>query len=187
MMLMPELIAPHVRLRASFLDAVDEFLTEGRGGHNTMLGDWRSLFGDRWETEAGFGEFVDHLHADALPDTPRPEHHVPQSTWWLVDDEAYLGRISCRHRLNDWLVEYGGHVGYEIRASARRQGHATTMLRAVLPHVHALGIDPALLTCDDTNVASRKVIEAAGGLFEDQRETKLRFWLPTGSGRHPQT
>ncbi|MEO5663968.1 MAG: GNAT family N-acetyltransferase, partial [Nocardioides sp.] len=98
-----------------------------------------------------------------------------------VDGDDYLGRISCRHELTDWLAEYGGHVGYEVRPSARRQGHATTMLRAVLPHVHALGIDPALLTCDDTNVASRKVIEAAGGVFEDQRLNKLRFWLPTMS------
>ena len=83
--------------------------------------------------------------------------------------------------LTEWLAEFGGHIGYEVRPSARRQGHATTMLRQVLPHVHDLGIDPALLTCDDTNVASRKVIEAAGGTFEDQRGIKLRFWVPTTS------
>ncbi len=176
---MPDLIEPHVRVRESFLTAVDESLAEGRGGHNTMLGDWRALFEDRWHTEAGFGELVAHLHADATPDAPRPSHHVAQSTWWLVDGEDYLGRISFRHRLNDWLRERGGHIGYEVRASARRQGHATTMLRAVLPHVAALGVDPVLLTCDDTNVASRKVIEGAGGEFEDQRGEKLRFWIRT--------
>lgn len=178
---MPDLIEPHVRVRESFLTSVQEFLAEGRGGHNTMLGDWRALFEDRWTTDEGFADFVAHLHADATPDAPRPEHHVPQSTWWLVEGDEYLGRISCRHVLNEWLAEYGGHVGYEVRPSARRQGHATTMLRAVLPHAHALGIDPALLTCDDTNVASRKVIEAAGGVFEDQRLNKLRFWVPTMS------
>lgn len=184
---MPELIEPHVRVRESFLASVEEFLAEGRGGHNTMLGDWRAMFADRWETDAGFDDFIAHLRADALPDSPRPAHHVPQSTWWLVDGDDYLGRISCRHRLNDWLLEYGGHVGYEVRASARRQGHATYMLRAVLPHVHALGIAPALLTCDDTNLASRKVIEGAGGVLEDKREAKLRFWVPTSSGQQPQT
>ena len=39
-------------------------------------------------------------------------------------------------------------------------GHATAMLAAALPVARSLGIDPALLTCDDDNIASRKVIEA---------------------------
>ena len=177
---MPELIEPHVRVRTSFLAAVDELVADGGAYDGSMLGRWMSLYADRWAGEDGFAEFVAYLHADATPDASRPATHVPQSTWWLVEGDAYLGRISCRHVLNDWLAEFGGHIGYEIRPSARRQGLATTALRAVLPHVHALGIDPALLTCDDTNVASRKVIEAAGGEFEDQRGDKLRFWLPTG-------
>ena len=53
------------------------------------------------------------------------------------------------------------------------------MLRAVLPHAHALGIESALLTCDEDNVASAKVIEAAGGVLEDRRGIKLRYWVPT--------
>lgn len=181
---MPELIEPHGRVRPSFLEAVDELVADGRAYENSMLGRWMSLYADRWATEEGFADFVGYLEADATPDAARPADHVPQSTWWLVEGDTYLGRISCRHVLNEWLAEFGGHIGYEVRPSARRQGHATTMLRAVLPQVHALGIDPALLTCDDTNLASRKVIEAAGGAFEDKRGNKLRFWLPT---QHPQT
>lgn len=176
---MPTLIAPHTRVRESFLTSVEEFLAEGRGGPNTMLGLWIELYGDRWASEDGFADFVAHLHADATPDAPRPDHHVPQSTWWLVDGEVYIGRISCRHELNEWLADLGGHVGYEIRPSARRRGHATAMLRAVLPQVNQLGVDPALLTCDVDNLPSRKVIESAGGVFEDQRSAKLRFWVPT--------
>jgi predicted acetyltransferase len=177
---MPELIEPHVRVRASFLESVHELGADGRATENSILGRWIDLYGDRWASEAGFADFVAYLHADATPDAPRPENHVPQSTWWLVDGDTYLGRISCRHVLNEWLAEFGGHIGYEVRPSARGRGHATTMLRAVLPHVRALGIDPALLTCDDTNVASRRVIEAAGGEFEDQRGGKLRYWVATG-------
>jgi predicted acetyltransferase len=36
-----------------------------------------------------------------------------------------------------------------------------------------------LVTCDDDNVASRRVIEANGGRLEDVRGHKLRFWVPT--------
>lgn len=53
------------------------------------------------------------------------------------------------------------------------------MLRAALPVAYGLDIESALVMCDVDNIASRKVIEANGGIFEDQRGGKLRFWVPT--------
>lgn len=85
-----------------------------------------------------------------------------------------------RHELTPWLLEVGGHIGYDVRRSRRRQGHATRMLAAVLPEAARLGIDRALLTCDADNVASRRVIESNGGVLEDRRGEKLRYWVPTG-------
>lgn len=76
----------------------------------------------------------------------------------------------------------GGHIGYDIRSSARRRGHATRMLRDMLPVAHGLGIDPVLITCDTDNTVSRKVIEANHGVFEDEREGKLRFWVHAQPG-----
>jgi predicted acetyltransferase len=52
------------------------------------------------------------------------------------------------------------------------------MLARTLPVAAALGIDPVLITCDEDNIGSRKVIEANGGQFDDQRGVKLRFWVP---------
>ena len=54
------------------------------------------------------------------------------------------------------------------------------MLAAALPRAHAMGIDPVLVTCDVDNVASRRVIEANGGVLENELQGKLRFWVPTG-------
>lgn len=65
-----------------------------------------------------------------------------------------LGRLAIRHRLTLQLREVGGHIGYHVRPSARRYGHATAMGRAALPVARNLGIESALLTCDITNVAS---------------------------------
>ena len=73
-----------------------------------------------------------------------------------------------RHRLNDSLEVVGGHVGYTVRPSARSLGHATAMLGAVLPLARVRGIDPALLTCGVANVASRRVIEANGGVWVER-------------------
>ena len=52
------------------------------------------------------------------------------------------------------------------------------MLRQALPIARDLGIDPALITCDVGNVGSRTVIERNGGVLEDERAGKLRFWVP---------
>jgi len=96
-----------------------------------------------------------------------------------VDGADSLGRISIRHQLTPALLEHGGHIGYDIAPKARRRGHGTAMLRAALPVAASLGIERALITCDVDNLGSRKVIEANGGVLEDQRAGKLRFWVPT--------
>jgi predicted acetyltransferase len=56
------------------------------------------------------------------------------------------------------------------------------MLAAALVIAHDLGVESALLTCDDDNVASRRVIERNGGMLEDERDGKLRYWVPTSTG-----
>jgi predicted acetyltransferase len=53
------------------------------------------------------------------------------------------------------------------------------MLAAALPISRDLGIDRVLVTCDPDNVGSRRTIEKNGGEFEDQRGTKLRYWIAT--------
>lgn len=184
---MPELVPPTERVRTSFLDAMTEFRAEGRGGpaDQTMIGIELRDFGAAWHTQEGFAAYVDGLLADAGEHMPRRDGFVPCTTLWWVADDQYLGRLAIRHRLTPWLHEIGGHIGYDVRPTARRHGHATAMLHASLPVAHALGIDPALVTCDVDNTASRKVIESAGGELEDQRSGKLRFWVATRPAGQP--
>jgi predicted acetyltransferase len=160
---------------------MDEFRAEGRGSDDdrTIIGGYaRDQDADVASDEA-FGRFVSTVRANRLEETPRPAGYVPGTELWWVDGDEYLGRIGIRHRLTPTLLEVGGHIGYDVRPSARRRGHATEMLRQALAVAHELGIDPALITCDLDNVASRSVIERNGGVLEDQRGGKLRFWVPT--------
>ncbi len=180
---MPELGPPTVAVHASFLTAMAEFIAEGRGeGDGSMIGYDIATFGPTWDTTEGFDRYISHLHDEVDEQTPRPAHHVPSTTLWWIDGSEYLGRISVRHRLTPALHEVGGHIGYDVRPSARRRGHATQMLRLALPWAQRLGIDPALLSCDSTNVASRLVIERNGGVFDDERHGKMRYWVPTHTG-----
>ncbi|GIH15622.1 GNAT family N-acetyltransferase [Rugosimonospora africana] len=178
---MAELSAPTEHVRQSFLDAMAEFRAEGRGSadDHTMIGGEIRRFGESWSSGPdAFRGYVEWLRAQSLEETPRPENFVPCTSLWWVDGTEYLGRVAIRHRLTDSLREFGGHIGYDVRSSARRRGHATGMLRAALPVARSLGIDRALLTCDAGNTASRKVIEHNGGQLEDQRGATLRFWIP---------
>lgn len=178
---MANLQLPTPEVRETFLAAMAEFTAEGRGASDdhTMIGYELRTFGGTWRTAEGFAAFVRSLRADALEETPRLEGWVPCTTWWWLRSEGYLGRIALRHRLTEHLLREGGHIGYDVRPTSRRRGHATAMLRAVLPEAAARGIPSALITCDVDNVASAKVIEANGGVLENELDGKLRFWVPT--------
>jgi predicted acetyltransferase len=178
---MPQLCPPTTQVHLSFLAAMAEFQAEGRGGgaDNSMIGRDIRDGGGEWSDPGVFSEYVARVVDQAREDAPRPAWMVPSTTLWWVDGTDYLGRISIRHRLTPILLDWGGHIGYDVRPSARRRGYATAMLAAARPVAARLGIDPALVTCDLDNVGSRKVIEANGGVLEDQRAGKLRFWVPT--------
>ncbi|MFF4350354.1 GNAT family N-acetyltransferase [Streptomyces sp. NPDC001530] len=89
------------------------------------------------------------------------------------------GQATIRHHLTTALEKTGGHIGYDVRPSARRQGHATAALAAALPIARSLDIRQALVTCDETNSPSQCVIEANGGRFNDRVGDKRRYWVPT--------
>ena len=183
---MPRLIAPDVRVRESFVAAMAEFAAEGRGGDRTIIGRDLAEHSDQWRTADGFAAFVAAMRTEERQ--PRRSGLVPQTTWWWVEGPErapeFLGRIAVRHRLTDALRRVGGHIGYDVRRSRRREGHATAMLAAALPLAHAMGIDPALITCDATNMASRRVIERNGGRRTPAPSATptpgfLHFWVPT--------
>jgi predicted acetyltransferase len=178
---MPELTPPDPRVRASFGAAMDEFLAEGRGtpDDHSVIGHYLRDQQGAWASDQAFRSFVEEIRAQRLEQTPRPDGYVPATELWWVEGDEFLGRIGIRHRLSPQLLEMGGHIGYDVRPSARRRGHATAMLADMLGIALEMGIDSALVTCDVDNVGSRTVIERNGGVLEDEREGKLRFWVPT--------
>ena len=178
---MPELVPPTTAVHASFLAAMAEFAAEGRGpGDGSMIGHDLGEYGTTWSSPEGFAAYVAHLREQTREDAPRPAHHVPSTTLWWVEGDEYLGRLGIRHRLAPGQIgERNGHIGYDVRPSARRRGHAAAMLAAALPIAGSLGLPQVLITCDHDNEASRRTIERNGGVLHDKLDEKLRFWLPT--------
>jgi predicted acetyltransferase len=158
-----------------------DFIAEGRGGpdEDTALARNIREFSDRWGNPEGFADFIASLRAEGDTAVEPPADWVHSSTYWWIDGEDYLGSIRIRHSLNEELLEEGGHIGYDIAPAQRLRGHGTAMLKAALPIAADLGVDPVLITCDNDNVGSRKIIEANGGVLEDERNGKWRYWVKT--------
>ena len=183
---MARLVTPRTGLHASLLAALNECQMEGRHLELDV--------GTLADSEE-FARYVAAVEADveqpgeperyaerltgAAPVTPEGGY-VPQTTLWWVDGDEYLGRVGIRHYLSDHLRRHGGHLGYEVRPSARGRGHATAMLAAALPAAAKLGIDPAHLDPDASNVASCRVIEKNGGVLDRREGEHLFYLVPTG-------
>jgi predicted acetyltransferase len=176
---MTALARPDVRLHATWAEAMAEHHPEGV--HVSGSGLWMLPPAEQWDlTESGCRRLVEVLLSAA--DEPEDQDTVPCEFYWMTDSspEQVVGFLALRTRLNDWLFNEGGHIGYSVRPSRRREGHASRALALAVRRAASLGIDRVLVTCDEDNVGSARTIERGGGVYEDTRNGKLRYWIATG-------
>jgi predicted acetyltransferase len=107
----------------------------------------------------------------------RPSGRVANSHFWIADGDDLVGFLHLRHALNDFLLEEVGHIGYSVRPSRRREGHASRALALGVVEAVRLGVERVLVTCDTDNLASAATIERNGGVLEDVRHGKRRYWI----------
>ncbi len=170
-----ELVYPNIKYKDSYIDAVKEYQDENQG-HGRYL----ELNLEKLKTD--FESYVEKLKSESNGENLK-SGYVQHTEFWLVDEDKYIGRVDIRHVLNDHLLKVGGHIGYDIRKSERNKGYGTQALKMALPFAKNLGLEKVLITCDSTNIGSRKIIESNGGIFENEipgengEPSKLRFWI----------
>lgn len=114
-----------------------------------------------------------------------PENKVPANTYFFVreSDDKIIGMINIRHRLNEFLFNEGGHIGYSIRPTERNKGYATSMLSLGLEKCRELNMDKVLIICDKINEASAKVALNNNGVLEKEVYSEWcsqliqRYWI----------
>ncbi len=171
-----KLILPSVQYKNSFIEAVKEYQA-------VESNDRRDIYElDGVYLENNFSDYIYTLLSESKGEN-LPEGYVPQTTFWLIDNERFIGRVSIRHTLTEHLLKVGGHIGYDIRPGKRKMGYGKKILELALQEAKKLGIEKVLITCDETNIASKKIIEANGGILENRlqlhkgKPAKLRYWI----------
>ena|GEM_PF-325897 len=121
---------------------------------------------------------------DARAGVGLPPGFVATTFLLAFDRERIVGRLSLRHELNAFLAHEGGHIGYAVVPEFRNRGFATQILQqGIVLAARELGLRALLLTCDEGNIASAKVIERNGGVLENVVASatpgirKRRYWI----------
>ena len=152
---MIRLIVPNEEYLRSYMEAYDEYVENNVSTYSFTDASSCDVFAkfDRYRNER-----------DLPPD------RVGEDKFWLVDDERsyFIGEIAIRHRLNDALARRGGHVGYGVRFSEWNRGYGTKMLALALEEAKKLCVSPVLITCNDDNPASARVMEKNGFVLADK-------------------
>lgn len=166
-----QLVLPSIKYNQSYLDALEE--SKDEVGVTILR---KPKEGEPFE------EFIKNIQSESKG-LHLPEGWVPATELWLIDNEVFIGYVSIRHSLTDHLLKIGGHIGYWIRPSKRNMGYGKKILGLSLSEAKNLGISKVLITCDDTNIGSRRIIEDNGGILENIVENgknyhlKRRYWI----------
>lgn len=107
-----------------------------------------------------------------------PDGYVAQTLYWLVDGGMPVGIGKIRHALTAESREAGGNVGYAIASAHRGRGYGKVLLGLLLAEAKKMGLDEILLTVDKGNIASKKVVEANGGILVRENPGRWYFRVP---------
>jgi len=101
-----------------------------------------------------------------------PDGFVPVTQYICVrkNDDKIIGMLQIRHYLSEYLLNFGGHIGNSIAVDERNKGYSKTMLALGIKKCKSMGINKILITCKDTNTASKKSILANGGIYENSKK-----------------
>ena len=135
------------------------------------------------EREETFEAWMQKINDDLSEEKSKARGRVPSVLYlaFRKRDKRLIGIIQIRYALNEYLFEFGGHIGDSIRPSERNKGYSTKMIALALKEAKKLGIGNVLMTCNKNNVASARTIIKNGGKLENEviEDNKIvqRYWI----------
>lgn len=164
-------IKPSIEYKQQVMEYKNEFVENG----DNLAG---TSYLEKYDVYEDWMKFVSDNEGESTKHT-----EVTANVYLAIreEDNKLIGIINIRHSLNDYLYNFGGHIGYSVRKAERSKGYAKEMLKFALEEYRKLGMIRVLLTCDADNIASAKTILSFGGVLEneipkDGRVTQ-RYWI----------
>ena len=123
---------------------------------------------------------------DNRDESKLPANYVPSYDYFIVEEDKLIGLIHIRIRLTENLLKFGGHIGYGTNPKYWNMGYGKDLLKLVLEqHKDLIEEDNILITCDDDNIGSYKIIESNGGILDNKVENEdcnelfltRRYWI----------
>ena len=163
-----------------FKEPIDVSLQQIEDYKNEFITNNEIIQGATNMRDLSISEWVQFAENTKYKETVTPGF-VTAHTFFALDNDKIVGIINARHELNDYLLNFGGHIGYSVRKSERRKGYGKKMLNYTSQFLFSLGLEKILITCDKNNIASKRTIESCGGVLEnevvDESRTTLRYWI----------
>ena len=108
-----------------------------------------------------------------------PEWFVPETYYYLWDEDRLVGEFRIRHHLTDALRNGAGHIGYSIRKDVRGKGYGTIGLKLTLEIARDIvPEDEIYLRVNKDNIASQKVILKNGARITGEDEEHYFMRIP---------
>ncbi len=123
-----------------------------------------------------FEKFLERIECCKNKDT-LPKNYVLANYYMIYVDGRMVGGINLRRETNEFILNYAGHIGYCIAPWERNKGYAKQALKRVLLIALDYGIHHLLLTADESNIASQKVILSCGATYEKTFNGKKFYWF----------
>lgn len=105
------------------------------------------------------------------------EGYVPQTIYWVMIEDEIVGSGKLRHYLNERLLEHGGLIGLGILSDCRTKGVGTEALKLLLEKAKEKGVEDVLITNNEDNYASRRIVEKCGGVLESIDDGLCKYWV----------
>jgi predicted acetyltransferase len=107
-----------------------------------------------------------------------PEGWVPETEFFLWDEETIVGWFRIRHYLTEALANGAGHIGYGIRKEFRGKGYASAGLKRTIEKAWTMiKEDEIYMSVHKDNPASLRVQIKNGAYIhhEDEKEFYTRI------------
>ncbi|MDD4298710.1 MAG: GNAT family N-acetyltransferase [Bacilli bacterium] len=129
---------------------------------------WKDFYKTGNMSEENWNKFQNISWPGKLYYIKTEEKSISQlNIYYLIENDKMIGRIYI-HLKPELLPKDkhdGSHISYQIIPSKRNQGYGSKILHLGIEKCHEAGLEEVIVSCNEKNIGSSKIIEKNGGIL----------------------